>query len=201
MLLHSLRALTAHLGSTLSNDTACRCFLLCHKAPCTSTCTSTDQISGVVISCQRDLCRVDFPAPAPAPSGGDWTIRTLKQGDGERAPHYWDSAQGADLAAEAPNLDWGVPQSTPLGASPAAMPAGGTPRLVPHYWDATEPVATAVPSPVPKDVPQGSNLQIYEHRWRMPNQAVGRVPADGTFPAQVQHHSSDGSQCSFALKA
>ena len=65
------------------------------------------------------------------------------------------------------------------------MPAGGTPKLVPHYWDATEPVSAAAPSPAPQDVPQGSNPQIYEHRWRMPNQAVSRVPGDGTFPAQV----------------
>ncbi|CAL5228419.1 g11551 [Coccomyxa viridis] len=129
--------------------------------------------------------RLDFPAPAPAPAGGDWTIRTLKQRDGERQPHYWDSAQGADLAAEAPSLDWGVPQSTHVGASPAAVPVGNTPKLVPHYWDATEPVSAAAPSSAPKDVPQGSHSQIFEHRWRMPNQAVSRVPADGTFPAQM----------------
>ena len=103
-------------------------------------------------------------------------------------PHYWDSAQGADLAAEAPSLDWGVPQSSAIGASPAAMPAAGTPKPASHYWDASEPPSVEASGLSSVDVPQGSNPQIYEHRWRMPNQAVGRVPDDGVFPAQVQHH-------------
>ena len=192
----------------------------------------------VNVSSVEFLCRIEFPAPAAAPDGAEVSVRTLKQGDGEApphywdspqgadlaaeapsldwglpqssaagaspmampaaggpkaAPHYWDSAQGADLAAEAPSLDWGLPESSAVGASPAAMPAGGTPKAAPHYWDATEPVSMEAPSPSPVDVPQGSNPQIYEHRWRMPNQAVGRLPDDGIFPTQVQHHPPEGA--------
>lgn len=143
----------------------------------------------VVASNAEVLCRIDFAAPAPAPGGGELSIRTLKQGDGDRQPHYWDSAQGTDLAAEAPLLDWGeVPPSSAVGASPAAMPAEATPTPAPHYWDATEPVSLEAPSPSSEDAPQGSDPQIYEHHWRMPNQAFGKVPDDGTFPAQVRRH-------------
>ena len=135
----------------------------------------------VVASNGELLCRIDFAAPAPAPGGGELSIRTLKQGDGDRPPHYWDSAQGTDLAAEAPLLDWGVPQSSAVGASPAAMPTGASPQPDRHYWEA--------PSPSSEDAPQGSHPQIYEHRWRMPDQAFGKVPEDGTFPAQVWRHA------------
>ena len=80
-------------------------------------------------------CRIEFPAPPAAPDGAESSIRTLKQGDGEKPRHYWDSAQGTDLAAEAPSLDWGVPQSGAVRASSVAMPAGRPPKPAPHYWD------------------------------------------------------------------
>ena len=65
-------------------------------------------------------------------------IRTLQQGIGEEPPHYRDSVQGADLAAESPILDWGRPLSA------AATPAGGSPETDPHHGDASEDVSMPV---------------------------------------------------------
>ena len=136
------------------------------------------------------LRRIDLPSPAAAPGGSDLTIRTLKQGDGEQPPHYWDSAQGADLAAEAPLPDWEIPPST------SAMPAGGSPEKGSHYWDESEDVSRGASSSSEEVVAQGRDPYIYEHRWSMPRQDAS------TLQTQVRQPSVEGTaMCHAASEA